>query len=153
MILKGILTHEDATLALKSGCKGIIVSNHGARQLDTVPATLEALPEIVNAVGSQMTVMFDGGIRNGTDVFKALALGAKCVFIGRPIIYGLAVNGQQGVEDVLEILKNEFDTTMALAGVRKLSEINENYVAYESTYKMLSSKLWQFCDIAVFCGY
>lgn len=134
VILKGIITHEDATLALKSGCKGIVVSNHGARQLDTVPATIEALPEIVRAVGTKLVVMLDGGIRNGIDVFKALALGAKCVFIGRPVIYGLSVNGQQGVEHVLAILRKELDTSMALAGVKSISEINGNHVAHKSTY-------------------
>lgn len=134
VILKGIITQEDARLALQTGCKGIIVSNHGARQLDTVPATIEALPEIVRAVGSQMTVMIDGGIRTGTDVFKALAIGAKCVFVGRPILFGLAVNGQSGVESVLNVLRNEFDGTMALAGVNKVSEINEKYIAHENTF-------------------
>lgn len=136
VILKGILTHEDATLASESGCKGIVVSNHGARQLDTVPATIEALPEIVRAVGSKLVVMMDGGVRNGIDVFKALALGAKCVFIGRPVIYGLTVNGQQGVEHVLDILRKELDTAMALAGVKTISEINGNHVTHESTYKL-----------------
>lgn len=136
VILKGIITHEDATLALTSGCKGIIVSNHGARQLDTVTATIEALPEIVRAVGSKLVVMLDGGIRNGTDVFKALALGAKCVFIGRPVIYGLSVNGQQGVEHVLDILHKEFDTTMALTGVNKIADITGNHIAHESTYRL-----------------
>lgn len=136
MILKGILTHEDALLALESECKGIIVSNHGARQLDTVPATIEALPEIVNAVGTKLVVMMDGGIRNGIDVFKAIALGAKLVFIGRPVVYGLTVNGQQGVEDVLGILKKELDTTMGLVGVNRISEINANHVAHRSTYKL-----------------
>lgn len=159
VILKGIVTHEDARLAAKTGCKGIIVSNHGARQLDTVPATIEALPEIVRAVGNQLTVMIDGGIRNGmkmsfilfvslfqlhfnhlshkgTDVFKALALGAKAVFIGRPVLYGLAVNGQQGVEDVLSILKNELDNAMALAGVNEITEINEKFVVDESVFRL-----------------
>lgn len=134
VILKGIITQEDARLALQTGCKGIIVSNHGARQLDTVPATIEALPEIVRAVGSQMTVMIDGGIRTGTDVFKALAIGAKCVFVGRPILFGLAVNGQNGVENVLNILRDEFDGAMALAGVNKVSEINEKFIAHENTF-------------------
>lgn len=136
VILKGILTHEDATLALNTGCKGIIVSNHGGRQIDTVPASIEALPEIVKAVGSKLVVMIDGGIRNGTDVFKALALGAKCVFIGRPVLYGLAVNGQKGVEHILDILKRELDTTMASAGVNSISEINSSYVAHKSVYRL-----------------
>lgn len=132
--MKGIITQEDARLALKTGCKGIIVSNHGARQLDTVPATIEALPEIVRAVGSQMTVMIDGGIRTGTDVFKALAIGAKCIFVGRPVLFGLAVNGQSGVENVLNILRNELDGAMALAGVNKVAEINDKFIAHENTF-------------------
>lgn len=123
-------------LALNSGCKGIIVSNHGARLLDSVPATLEALPEIVEAVGSKLVVMMDGGIRNGTDVFKAIALGAKLVLLGRPILYGLAVNGQRGVEDIFNILKSELDIAMAIAGVSRVSEINHDYVVNESFYKL-----------------
>lgn len=134
IILKGIITKEDAILASKTGCKGIIVSNHGARQLDSVPATIEALPEIAKAVGSQLVVMVDGGIRTGTDAFKAIALGAKLVFVGRPVLYGLAVNGQQGVEDVFRILTTEFDIAMALAGITKVSDINEDYVVHESYY-------------------
>lgn len=132
--MKGIITAEDALLALKSGCKGIIVSNHGARQIDSVPATIEALPEIVEAVGSKIDVMIDGGIRNGTDVFKAIALGAKLVFVGRPVIYGLAVNGQKGVESIFDILKTELDLTMALTGVSHVQDINSNYVVHQSYY-------------------
>lgn len=134
VILKGILTREDALLALDSGCKGIIVSNHGARQLDSVPATIEALPEIVNAVGSKLIVMIDGGIRNGTDVFKAIALGAQLVFVGRPVIYGLAVNGQNGIEAIFEILKQELDLAMGLNGVTTIKDINHDYVVHESHY-------------------
>lgn len=134
VILKGIITREDAILAAKSGCKGIIVSNHGARQLDSVPATIEALPEIAEAVGKQLVVMVDGGIRTGTDVFKAIALGAQLVFVGRPVLYGLAVNGQKGVEDVFTILSKEFDIAMALAGVNKVKEINSDFVVHDSYY-------------------
>ncbi|XP_031629733.1 peroxisomal (S)-2-hydroxy-acid oxidase GLO3 [Contarinia nasturtii] len=134
VILKGIMTYEDASLALKTGCKGIIVSNHGARQLDTVPATIEVLPEIVKAVGSQIPVMVDGGIRNGTDVFKALALGAKAIFVGRPILYGLAVNGEKGVESILNILRDELDSAMALAGITNISEINKSFIVHESNF-------------------
>lgn len=128
------MTREDALLAVDTGCKGIIVSNHGARQLDSAPATIEALPEVAKAVGNKLVVMVDGGIRSGTDIFKAIALGAKLVFVGRPTLYGLAVNGQQGVEDVFGILKREFDIAMALAGVTNVNEINENYVVHESHY-------------------
>lgn len=140
IILKGIITPEDALLAIDSGCKGIIVSNHGARQLDSVPATIEALPEIVKAVGNKLVVMIDGGIRNGTDVFKALALGAQLVFVGRPVIYGLAVNGQKGVESVFDIIKHELDLTMALAGVTSVKDIRGEYVVHESHY-ILPSKM------------
>lgn len=134
VILKGILTAEDALLASETGCKGIIVSNHGARQVDSVPATIEALPEVVKAVGSHLIVMVDGGIRNGTDVFKALALGAKLVFIGRPVIFGLAVDGQNGVEAIFRLIKEELDITMALSGVTDVSHIKSAYVAHQRSY-------------------
>ncbi|XP_055700657.1 uncharacterized protein LOC129800361 [Phlebotomus papatasi] len=137
IIVKGILTAEDAVIAVRCGCKGIIVSNHGARQLDGIPATIEALPEIVAAVGHKVTVMMDSGIRQGTDVFKALALGAKLVFIGRPAIWGLTVAGQQGVEDVLRIIKNEFETCMGLAGCSAVSDITKKHVVHESFYSKL----------------
>lgn len=136
MILKGIITPEDALLAVDSGCQGIIISNHGARQLDSVPATIEALPAIANAVGSKLVVMIDGGIRNGTDVFKAIALGAQLVFVGRPVIYGLAVNGQNGVESIFDIIKQELDLTMALNGVISIKDINQDYVVHESHFKL-----------------
>lgn len=136
VILKGIITREDALLAADSGCKGIVVSNHGARQLDSVPATIEALPEIVDAVGSKLVVMIDGGIRNGTDVFKAIAMGAQLVFVGRPVIYGLAVNGQSGIESVFKIIKQELDLAMALNGVVSIKDINQDYVVHETHYKL-----------------
>lgn len=123
-------------LAVDSGCQGIIISNHGARQLDSVPATIEALPAIANAVGSKLVVMIDGGIRNGTDVFKAIALGAQLVFVGRPVIYGLAVNGQNGVESIFDIIKQELDLTMALNGVISIKDINQDYVVHESHFKL-----------------
>lgn len=124
MIVKGILTGEDAELAVESGASGIVVSNHGARQLDSVPATIEALPEVVKAVAGRIPVFLDGGIRQGTDMFKALALGATMVFIGRSVVYGLAVNGQQGVENIINILKMEFDIAACLAGCRTLEDIS-----------------------------
>lgn len=139
VILKGILTVEDAVLALSSGCKGIVVSNHGARQIDSVPATIEVLPQIVRAVGNELVVMVDGGIRNGTDVFKALAIGAQLVFVGRPAIYGLAVDGQKGVESVFGIIKEELDITMALCGVTDTQEIAPSYIEHESN--LIWSKL------------
>ncbi|XP_067626556.1 uncharacterized protein [Eurosta solidaginis] len=137
IILKGVLTHEDAILAREVGCAGIIVSNHGGRQIDTVPASIEALPEIVKAVGNDLVVMLDGGIRDGNDIFKALALGAKVVFVGRPALWGLACGGQKGVEEVLNILKKDFEISLALAGCQKLSDISGDMVAHESTYAKL----------------
>jgi isopentenyl diphosphate isomerase/L-lactate dehydrogenase-like FMN-dependent dehydrogenase len=107
---------EDAIEAVKHNVDAIIVSNHGGRQLDSVLAPIEALPEVVEAVAGRCDVYVDGGIRTGGDVFKALALGAKCVFVGRPIIYALAHSGEAGVRKAIEILQEEFDLCMALAG-------------------------------------
>lgn len=126
ILLKGIMSPEDAVLAVESGAAGIIVSNHGARQLDTVPATISVLPGIIAAVKDRVPVFVDGGIRRGTDVLKALAMGAKAVFLGRPILWGLSVNGEQGVYDVLTLLKTELQQAMTLAGIRNLSEINKS---------------------------
>ncbi|NWR45735.1 HAOX2 oxidase, partial [Regulus satrapa] len=116
IIIKGILTREDAELAVRHGVQGIIVSNHGGRQLDEGPATIDALVEVVEAVRGRVEVYVDGGIRKGSDVLKALALGAKCVFIGRPALWGLAYKGEEGLQDVLRILQDEFRLSMALAG-------------------------------------
>ncbi|NWY53123.1 HAOX2 oxidase, partial [Chionis minor] len=116
IIIKGILTKEDAELAVRHGVQGIIVSNHGGRQLDGGPATIDALVEVVEAVQDRVEVYLDGGIRKGSDVLKALALGAKCVFIGRPALWGLAYKGEEGLQDVLRILQDEFRLSMALAG-------------------------------------
>ncbi|XP_070569644.1 2-Hydroxyacid oxidase 2-like isoform X2 [Ptychodera flava] len=116
IIIKGVLTAEDAILAVNHGANAVIVSNHGGRALDSVPATIEALPEIARAIGDKVEVYFDGGIRNGNDVFKALALGAKAVFVGRPILYGLAHSGEEGVVNVLDILKTELHRTMGFTG-------------------------------------
>lgn len=137
VIVKGILTKEDALLALHNGCKGVIVSNHGARQIDGVPATIEALPEIVKAVGNNIVVMLDGGVYQGINVFRALALGAKYVFIGRPAVWGLAVNGQKGVEDVLKILRDEFENTLKLTGCASLKDIRSEMVVHKSFYTKL----------------
>ncbi|XP_039955114.1 uncharacterized protein LOC126755637 [Bactrocera neohumeralis] len=137
VIVKGVLTREDAILAREFGCAGIIVSNHGARQIDTVPASIEALPEVVKAVGNDLIVMLDGGVTQGNDIFKALALGAKMVFVGRAALWGLACNGQKGVEDLLSVLKKDLEITLALAGCQKLSDISGDMVAYESTYAKL----------------
>lgn len=129
IILKGIGCAEDAKLAVECGVDGIIVSNHGGRQLDTVRSTIRVLPEVVEAVEDRLPVLIDGGIRRGTDVLKALALGAKAVLIGRPILWALAVNGSQGVQNVLTILKKELRLAMALTGCRTLAEINRNLIA------------------------
>jgi 4-hydroxymandelate oxidase len=116
LVLKGILTADDARRAVDAGVAGIIVSNHGGRNLDTAPATLDALPEVVAAVNTRLPVLLDGGIRRGTDVLKALALGATSVLIGRPVLYGLAVAGAPGVAAVLTILRQEFEAALALTG-------------------------------------
>lgn len=123
-VLKGILTPEDARLAVQHGAQGIMVSNHGGRQLDGVPATIEVLPEIVEAVrGTGVEVYMDGGVRLGTDVLKALALGARVVFVGRPVIWGLAYKGEQGVRKILQMLRDELKVAMALAGCASLKDI------------------------------
>lgn len=123
IILKGIMTAEDASLSVQYGVDGIIVSNHGGRQLDSAPSTIEALTEVVDAVKHRIPIIFDGGVRRGSDVFKALALGADFVLIGRPVLYGLGYKGQEGVETVVHILERELSRTMALAGVANITAI------------------------------
>jgi isopentenyl diphosphate isomerase/L-lactate dehydrogenase-like FMN-dependent dehydrogenase len=129
LLLKGIMTAEDARLAVDAGVDGIVVSNHGARQLDTVAATITVLPEIVDAVGGRIPVLVDGGIRRGTDVFKALALGASAVLVGRAAAWGLAVDGEQGVVSVLRILREELENAMSLAGTHAIADITRSFVA------------------------
>jgi 4-hydroxymandelate oxidase len=124
VLLKGVLSAEDGKLAVSCGADGVIVSNHGGRNLDTVPATIDALPRVVDAVAGRIPVMLDSGIRRGTDVLMALALGAKAVFIGRPYVYGLAVGGARGVERVISILRDELERAMALTGRRSIAEID-----------------------------
>lgn len=123
LLMKGILTAEDAELAVAAGVEGIVVSNHGGRQLDGSPAGVTALPEVVGAVAGRVPVLVDGGIRRGTDVVKALALGADVVLAARPLIWGLAVGGEAGVVDVLGILRLEFENAMSLCGCRTVAEI------------------------------
>jgi isopentenyl diphosphate isomerase/L-lactate dehydrogenase-like FMN-dependent dehydrogenase len=123
LLLKGVLSVEDARKAVAHGVDGLVVSNHGGRQLDGAPASIEALPAIVDAVGEQVEVLMDGGIRRGADVVKALALGARAVMIGRPYLYGLAVDGQAGVERALTILRNEIDKTLALLGTPRIQDL------------------------------
>jgi 4-hydroxymandelate oxidase len=129
VLVKGILTPEDARLARQHGAAGVIVSNHGARQLDRVSATLDALPAIVDAVGADVPVLLDGGVRNGGDVLIALALGADFVFLGRQILWGLAADGEPGVGRVLDLVRDELDNAMALTGRRSIAEIDRSLVA------------------------
>jgi len=126
LIIKGIMDAEDARLAVDSGADALIVSNHGGRQLDGAQSSIGALPAIVDAVGSQIEVHMDGGIRSGQDVLKALALGAKGVYIGRPFLYGLGAMGQQGVTKCLDIIRNELDLTMAFCGLRDVAQVDKN---------------------------
>jgi L-lactate dehydrogenase (cytochrome) len=129
LILKGILDVEDAEIAAKTGAQAIVVSNHGGRQLDGAPSSIEVLPEIVEEVGSQVEIMFDGGIRSGQDVMRALALGAKSCMIGRAYAYGLGAGGQAGVAKALDILAKELTTTMGLCGVNRIEEIDDHVLA------------------------
>ncbi|MDQ4146487.1 MAG: alpha-hydroxy-acid oxidizing protein [Pseudomonadota bacterium] len=128
IVVKGILTHEDASLAVEHGVDGIIVSNHGGRQLDGVPPTCEVLPEVVDAADRKVEVLVDGGIRRGHDIFKALALGARAVLIGRPYLWGLAVDGEAGVKRVLDLLREELSLTMGLAGRPTVASIDRSAV-------------------------
>ncbi|KAG6546508.1 hypothetical protein Mapa_012057 [Marchantia paleacea] len=132
ILVKGVLTGEDAALAVQSGVDGIIVSNHGARQLDYVPATISVFEEIVQAVGGRVPVFLDGGVRRGTDVFKALALGAAGVFVGRPVVYGLAVDGEAGVRKILKMLHDEFEVAMKLSGCCRVQDIKRSHVWTEN---------------------
>ena len=129
LILKGILDVEDAEEAAKVGAQALVVSNHGGRQLDGAPSSIEVLPEIVDAVGSKMEIMFDGGIRSGQDVMRALALGAKSCMIGRAYAYGLGAGGQAGVAKAIDILRNELNVTMGLCGVNTIAEIDDHVLA------------------------
>jgi len=128
LVVKGILRGDDALRAVECGAKVVIVSNHGGRQLDGAIATIDALSEVVAAVGDKAEVLVDGGIRRGTDVLKALALGAKAVLLGRPVLWGLAVGGQTGVQQVLELLRDELDLAMALSGCATLKDIDQSLV-------------------------
>ncbi|KAI8629372.1 FMN-dependent dehydrogenase [Xylariaceae sp. FL1651] len=138
IVLKGIQHPEDALLALQHGVSGIVVSNHGGRQVDGAVASLDMLPEIVKAVGDQMTVLFDSGIRTGADIVKALSLGAKAVLVGRPVFYGLGIAGKEGVKHVLASILADLDGTMGLAGVKSiahLSQTNLKRVSYGGDIK------------------
>ncbi len=129
VLLKGICRPDDAIRAIDHGAAGIVVSNHGGRQMDTAPATISVLPKIADAVAGRIPILLDGGVRHGLHVLKALALGATAVQIGRPILWGLAANGQQGVEQVFGLLKQELDLAMALAGCPDLKSITKDLVS------------------------
>jgi isopentenyl diphosphate isomerase/L-lactate dehydrogenase-like FMN-dependent dehydrogenase len=126
LVVKGIMTAEDARLCADHGVRGIIVSNHGARQLDTTFASIEVLPEVVDAVAGRCEVYLDGGIRRGTDVLKALALGARAVLIGRPLFWGLAVDGEAGVKAILQVLRDELEMAMGMCGRPSIASIDRS---------------------------
>lgn len=129
ILVKGIVRGDDALRAVECGAAGVVVSNHGGRQLDTAPATIDVLPEVVDAAGEKGEVLVDGGVRRGTDVVKAIALGARAVMVGRPILWGLAVQGEAGVLRVLEMLRAEVDTAMALCGCPSVRDIDRDLLA------------------------
>jgi L-lactate dehydrogenase (cytochrome) len=134
LVLKGIMSAEDARLSIDYGVDAIVVSNHGGRQLDGLPAAIEVLPEIVEAVDGRIEVLFDGGIRRGTDVIKAVALGARACMIGRPYLYGLGAGGQAGVEHAINILRSEIDRAQALLGRPTLADLDRSSVRLPSTW-------------------
>jgi len=136
LILKGILDVDDAKIAVTTGADAISVSNHGGRQLDGAPSAISTLPRIADAVGSEIQVLFDSGVRTGADIVRALALGARSCIIGRSYIYGLGAGGQAGVARAIEILGKELDTTMALCGVKAIAEINRDVLAEPSIATM-----------------
>jgi 4-hydroxymandelate oxidase len=128
VLVKGVLRGDDAVRAIDNGAAGVVVSNHGGRQLDTSPATIRVLPEVVEVVAGRGAVLIDGGIRRGTDLLKALALGANAVQVGRPVLWGLAVGGEAGARRVLELLRDEFDNAMALCGCPSVGQITRDLV-------------------------
>ena len=128
VLVKGILRGDDAVRAIGHGAKGVVVSNHGGRQLDTAVSTIEALPEIVESLAGRGEIVIDGGIRRGSDVLKALALGAGIAQLGRPLIWGLALDGEAGATRVLKLLRDEFDNVMALCGCRSVKEITRDLI-------------------------
>lgn len=128
VLIKGVVRGDDAAMGMDAGAAGVVVSNHGGRQLDTCPAPVEVLEEVVQAVDGRGTVLVDGGIRRGTDVIKSVALGADAVMIGRPVLWGLAAGGEEGVVRVLELLRAEIDLAMALCGAANVAEITRDLV-------------------------
>jgi 4-hydroxymandelate oxidase len=128
VVVKGILRGDDAAIAVEAGAAGVIVSNHGGRQLDTTVPTAVALPEVIDAVGASLPVLVDGGLRSGTDIVKALAMGATAVLVGRPLLWALAVDGPGGVTALLEQLREELARTMALCGASSIDELTRDLV-------------------------
>lgn len=130
IFVKGALRGDDAQLAIEHGVDGVIVSNHGGRQLDTAPATIDVLEEIVTAVGDEVDILLDGGVRRGTDIIKAMAMGVKAVLIGRPMMYALAYDGENGVNHALDLITTELETAMRLCGCRNLAEITPDLLMF-----------------------
>jgi 4-hydroxymandelate oxidase len=132
LLVKGVMTEEDARLACEAGVDGIVVSNHGGRQLDGVAATIDALPEVVDAVEGRVEVFVDGGIRRGTDVIKALARGARAALVGRPVLWGLAVGGEDGARHVLELLRDEIELALLLSGCPRPADVTAAHISANS---------------------
>ena len=151
VVVKGVCRGDDARRAAEHGAKAVVVSNHGGRQLDTAPATCEVLPSVADAVSGLCEVYVDGGIRRGSDVLKAIALGARAVLIGRPILWGLCVGGEQGAINVLEILRRELDEAMLLCGCTKLGDINRSLLVALAACEHLIAHRWpkgeRFCGM------
>jgi L-lactate dehydrogenase (cytochrome) len=135
IVVKGILIADDARRAVDEGASAVVVSNHGGRQLDEVYPSIRALPEVVAAVGKQTEVLMDGGIRRGSDIVKALCLGARAVLVGRAYAYGLAAAGHEGVRKAIQILREDVERTMRLLGCPSVTELNDSYIEYPSAWK------------------
>jgi isopentenyl diphosphate isomerase/L-lactate dehydrogenase-like FMN-dependent dehydrogenase len=136
LIVKGVRTAEDATLCMENGVDGLLVSNHGGRQIDTTLSSIETLPEIALAVQGKMELYLDSGIRSGSDILKALALGAKAVFIGRPLFWGLAIGGSRGVRKVLSILRTELDDAMGYSGISSIEHVDATILSLPNHMKV-----------------
>jgi L-lactate dehydrogenase (cytochrome) len=134
-VIKGLLIADDARRAADEGASAVVVSNHGGRQLDSVSPTIRALPEVVAAVGNQVEVLMDGGVRRGSDIVKALCLGARAVLVGRAYAYGLAAAGHPGVERAIQILKKDFERTMRLLGCGAVSGLNSSFITYPREWR------------------
>jgi isopentenyl diphosphate isomerase/L-lactate dehydrogenase-like FMN-dependent dehydrogenase len=135
IVIKGVLIADDARRAVDEGASAVVVSNHGGRQLDSVSPTIRALPEIVSAVGGQTEVLMDGGVRRGSDIVKALCLGARAVLVGRAYAYGLAAAGHPGVARAIEILRSDVERTLRLLGCQSISDLDASYIAYPKEWR------------------